>query len=115
MVEIVDIAHITPGSEMLEITIATTQTTVTLAADKIMACGLIAVEARDRMEWSKQSIGHFDHTKIQIAGSGRCVTIETSPQLCLSFSLVLVAGLVGTLLLAGVRATQIEQLPRTGF
>jgi hypothetical protein len=99
---------------MLEITIATMQTTVTLA-DKIMACGLIPVEARDRMEWSKQSIGHFDCTKIQIAGSGRCVTIETSPQLRLSFSLVLVAGLVGTLLLAGVRVTRIEQLPSTGF
>jgi hypothetical protein len=68
----------------------------------------LAAEARDRTEWSKQSIGHFNHTKIQIAGSGRCLTIKTSPQLRLSFSLVLVAGLVGTLLLAGVGATQIE-------
>jgi hypothetical protein len=78
LVEIVDIDHITLGSEMLKITIVTMQTTAT-QADKIMACRLIAAEARDIMEWSKQSIGHFDHTKIQIAGWGRCFTIKTSP------------------------------------
>jgi hypothetical protein len=51
-VEIVDIDRITPGGEMLKITIATTQATTTFA-DKIMAWGLIAVEARDRTEQSK--------------------------------------------------------------
>jgi hypothetical protein len=51
-VEIVNINRITPGGEMLEITIATMQATTTFA-DKIMARGLIAVEARDRTERSK--------------------------------------------------------------
>jgi hypothetical protein len=50
--EIVDIDRITPGGEMLKITIATTRATMTFA-DKIMAWGFIAAEARDRTERSK--------------------------------------------------------------